>query len=173
MQGLRDFISGILLPKGSARRGEIYLRGAVFCVFLPGAAQYVCASCLRCLCVARAHNGDSASSHGLLNSPGNLEMYLPVCARVPRVCVCIRMRTTRPQARRDNVGELSPNPTLPPLFLSSAYFSYSPRLPIPWTINRPFQFRRRHPPYGEHKYRDPSGSAIRSHLISAGSILRA
>lgn len=30
MQGLRDFISGILLPKGSGATREIYLRGAVF-----------------------------------------------------------------------------------------------------------------------------------------------
>lgn len=78
-------------------------------------------------------------------------------------------------ARRDNVGELNPNPTLL-LYLSllSRFFAFFASLcpPVSPSINRPFQFCLGDILLTEHKYR-PSGSTIRSHLISLGSTLRA
>lgn len=66
----------------------------------------------------------------------------------------ILRRTSRPRKRSplrrcDNVGELRPNPTYPPylFLLSPFFFSSLPRLPVPSSINRPFQFCRRHSPY--------------------------
>lgn len=117
---------------GPPRRDSTYVARRGFCVFLGAVhARVRVRTCATHTCVV--HNGDSTSSHGLLNKPR-------------------KSRDVSPARQRQRSGELSPNPTLSLylsllshsrffLFFFSLLFLPSLLSPVPVpssSINHPF-----------------------------------